>query len=102
VGKSSDRDLSSHSTTGDSSDEIELFDREYMHTCRICEPPSSSQSFVPEWENEGGYREKVLKVFENYPPMFEVMIPTGLRARGRKAYNHTTVIYFQAINAEDD
>lgn len=80
---------------------IEIFDREYMRTCRICEPPSSSQDFVPEWEREGGYRQQVLKIFDDYPQMFQVMIPIGLRAVGQKAYDHTTVIYFQAIHADD-
>lgn len=81
---------------------VEFFDSEYMESCQFCEPPSSGQSLVPEWEREGGYRERVLKVFEDYPRMFQMMMPIGLRATGPRASDHKTVLLFDAINAEDD
>jgi hypothetical protein len=81
---------------------VELFDHDYMKSCQLCELPAIDKSLVPEWEKEGGYREKVLEIFDGYPRMFQVMMPIGLRAVGPRASDHEMVLFLSAINAEDD
>ncbi|OKL57563.1 hypothetical protein UA08_07258 [Talaromyces atroroseus] len=81
---------------------VELFDWRYTNTSHICTPPDSDSQELKANRNEGHcYRRQILQLFENRPPMFQAMIPVGRCATGERAYEWTTVILFDAINAED-
>ena len=54
------------------------------------------------WEKGQNYRQKILQLFENRPHMWQAMMPIGVRAKGKRAEDHRMVIYFDALNAEDD
>lgn len=81
---------------------VELYDYEYMKYSKFCEIPRADLSLVSDWEREGGYREKVLEIFESYPQMWHMMLPIGLGSKGLGASDHNTVLLLNAINAEDD
>lgn len=75
-------------------------DQTYSDTSHICTPPDSG-SLKANWDEGLGYRHQILQLFENHPPMFQVMIPIGRCAAGWREYEWTTVIIFDSMNAED-
>lgn len=79
---------------------VELCDRRFTDTSHICTPPDSG-SFKANWDEGLGYRHKILQLFEDRPTMFQVMIPVGRCAAGWREYEWTTVVLFEATNAED-
>ncbi|KAH8696534.1 hypothetical protein BGW36DRAFT_360361 [Talaromyces proteolyticus] len=81
---------------------VELYDGVYMKTCEICEPPSHSKELLKDWEKGQNYCQQILQLFDGYGHMWQAMVPTGLRAIGEGASDHSTVIFFDALNADDD
>ncbi|KAI7968691.1 hypothetical protein EIK77_005707 [Talaromyces pinophilus] len=79
---------------------VELCDRRFADTSHICTPPDSGR-LKANWEEGLGYRHQILQLFENLPTMFQVMIPVGRCAAGWREYEWTTVVLFEAMNAED-
>ncbi|KAF3404888.1 hypothetical protein DPV78_002968 [Talaromyces pinophilus] len=79
---------------------VELCDRRFADTSHICTPPDSG-TLKANWEEGLGYRHQILQLFENLPTMFQVMIPVGRCAAGWREYEWTTVVLFEAMNAED-
>lgn len=78
---------------------VELCDRRFTLSSHICTPPDSG-SLRANWDEGVGYRHKILRLFDNRPTMFQAMIPVGRCARGWHEYEWTTVILFDAMNAE--
>lgn len=79
---------------------VELCDRRFTSTSHICTPPDSG-SLKANWEEGLGYRHQILQLFENRRTMFQVMVPVGRCAAGWSEYEWTTVILFEAMDAED-
>ncbi|GAM39786.1 hypothetical protein TCE0_034r11613 [Talaromyces pinophilus] len=79
---------------------VELCDRRFADTSHICTPPDSGR-LKANWEEGLGYRHQILQLFENLPTTFQVMIPVGRCAAGWREYEWTTVVLFEAMNAED-
>lgn len=82
---------------------VELYDYHYMDTFRFDRCPSKEgREMSMNWEKGQNYRQKILQLFENRPYMWQAMMPIGVRAKGKRAEDHRMVIYFDALNAEDD
>ncbi|KAI7975190.1 hypothetical protein EIK77_001876 [Talaromyces pinophilus] len=82
---------------------VELFDFNYMSTSRFVPGPSEkSRELSTNWNKGQNYHQKILQLFENRPHMWQAMMPIGVRAKGKRAEDHRMVIYFDALNAEDD
>lgn len=79
---------------------VELYDFHYMDY-RFCEPPSTkSRELLMNWET--GYRHEIFGLFEDRPQMYQAMVSTGLYANGERAEDFERVIFFDALDAEDD
>lgn len=82
---------------------VELLDWQYMSRMHICTcPPDRSKELLANWELGHKYAEKILQLFEGSDQMFQAMTPVGRCSKGQCAYEWSIVIFFDAINAEDD
>jgi hypothetical protein len=83
---------------------VELIDDGYIGLYRFCEPPSDSARQLQEnWDAGEAYHQQILDLFENYPDMYQVMMPIGVRTMDQYADDdHKLVLFFDALNAEDD
>ncbi|RAO64961.1 uncharacterized protein BHQ10_000973 [Talaromyces amestolkiae] len=79
---------------------VELCDRAFERSSHICTPPDSS-SLEANWDVGRDYCHQILQLFENRPTMFQIMTPVGRCSRGWHEYEWTTVVLFEAIDAED-
>lgn len=82
---------------------VELFDWKYMASTHICTcPPDESKELLANWEVGHNYLEKILQLFEEHDDMFQAMTPVGRCSAGQREYEWSIVIFFDAINAEDE
>lgn len=82
---------------------VELFDYKYMDTYRFGPCPSKERAEMSmNWNMGQNYRQRILQLFENRSHMWQVMVPIGLWAEGSRSQDHKMVIYFDALDAEDD
>jgi hypothetical protein len=82
---------------------VELIDWQYMFSTHLCaSPPSESKELLANWELGNKYLEKILQMFEVPHKMFQAMIPIGRCSAGQREYEWSIVIFFDALNAEDD
>ncbi|KUL89244.1 hypothetical protein ZTR_03694 [Talaromyces verruculosus] len=87
---------------GDHEVGVELADMEFMDSEIISLPTPMSQELSANWENGHKYREQILQLFEARSPMFRAMIPMGRRSVGELTSELIEVIFFGALNAEDN
>lgn len=83
---------------------VELFDWQYMLSTHICTcPPDKSKDLLANWETGNKYLEKILQLFREEPyDMFQAMTPVGRCSAGQRECEWSIVIFFDAIDAEDE
>lgn len=82
---------------------VEMFDWQYMLSTHICTcPPDESKELLANWEIGHNYLGKILQLFDDPREMFQAMTPVGRCSAGEREYEWSLVIFFDAMNAEDD